>query len=155
MMGTTALGYLAAWGPFAGLCIWEMVAEPQVELLFISFWSKYMIIQEISAEYRFIASLFCKSATAYNPFIYFFMFKGFRDDTRHVFNRLAFDNKGFYFCDVQLELKSVALPLLWSFSSLCSFIWFFLFYLKCRFLLFLSILTKFFGGFYLWLEILS
>ena len=37
MMGTTALGYLAAWGPFAGLCIWEMVAEPQVELLFISF----------------------------------------------------------------------------------------------------------------------
>ena len=35
MMGTTALGYLAAWGPFAGLCIWEMVAEPQVELVLI------------------------------------------------------------------------------------------------------------------------
>ena len=30
MMGTTALGYLIAWGPFASLCIWEMITEPSV-----------------------------------------------------------------------------------------------------------------------------
>ena len=87
-MGTTALGYLAAWGPFAGLCIWEMVAEPQVTLIFICFLNCLIIcVQEIPADYRFIVCLFCKSATAYNPFIYFFMFKGFREDTRNVFKR--------------------------------------------------------------------
>ena len=88
MMGTTALGYLVAWGPFAGLCIWNMVAEPQVEQVCIGFLNSLIIhVQEISAEYRFIASLFCKSATAFNPFIYFFMFKCFREDTIKVFNR--------------------------------------------------------------------
>ena len=30
MTATTALGYLIAWGPFAGLCIWEMITEPSV-----------------------------------------------------------------------------------------------------------------------------
>ena len=30
MTATTALGYLIAWGPFASLCIWEMVTEPSV-----------------------------------------------------------------------------------------------------------------------------
>ena len=38
-------------------------------------------------EYRVIASLFCKTATAYNPFIYFFMSKGFRMDTKRIFQR--------------------------------------------------------------------
>ena len=28
------LGYLIAWGPFAGLCIWEMITEPSVRKYF-------------------------------------------------------------------------------------------------------------------------
>ena len=36
-----------------------------------------------------VACLFAKSATAYNPFIYFFMFKGFRRDTVIVFKRCS------------------------------------------------------------------
>ena len=34
MMATTAFGYLIAWGPFAGLCMWEMVTEPSVRKMF-------------------------------------------------------------------------------------------------------------------------
>ena len=34
--------------------------------------------------FRVVACLFCKSATAYNPFIYFFMGKEFRNDCRNV-----------------------------------------------------------------------
>ena len=30
MMAMTALGYLIAWGPFAALCMWEMVTKPRV-----------------------------------------------------------------------------------------------------------------------------
>ena len=71
MLALTAGGFLIAWGPFAGLCVWEMVTQPH----------------DIPAQYRFIASLFCKSATAYNPVIYFFMFRGFREDTRNVLSR--------------------------------------------------------------------
>ena len=44
--------------------------------------------QKIPSGYRVTASLFCKSATAYNPFIYFFMFKGFRAETRRVLRRM-------------------------------------------------------------------
>ena len=29
-MAATALSYLAAWGPFCVLCLWEMVVMPQV-----------------------------------------------------------------------------------------------------------------------------
>jgi hypothetical protein len=36
------------------------------------------------AAFRVVACLFCKSATAYNPFIYFFMGKEFRNDCRNV-----------------------------------------------------------------------
>ena len=35
LMATTAAGYLIAWGPFAGLCIWEMGTEPQVDIFTI------------------------------------------------------------------------------------------------------------------------
>ena len=57
------------------------------QIRIISFSDFFSDNQEIPSEYRFIASLFCKSATAYNPFIYFFMFKGFREDTRNVLHR--------------------------------------------------------------------
>ena len=30
LMATTAAGFIIAWGPFAGLCVWEMVTQPQV-----------------------------------------------------------------------------------------------------------------------------
>ena len=30
MLAMTATGYLIAWGPFASLCIWEMITEPKV-----------------------------------------------------------------------------------------------------------------------------
>jgi len=75
MMAMTAIGYLIAWGPFASLCIWEMVTEPK----------------DIPELYRVVVCLFAKSATAYNPFIYFFMFKGFRRDTVNVLKRFFYD----------------------------------------------------------------
>lgn len=69
-----ALGFMMAWLPFALLCFWEMVSPPD----------------EIPAAFRVIACLFCKTATAYNPFIYFFMGKEFRDDCRCVLEQLWF-----------------------------------------------------------------
>ena len=33
LMAATALSYLAAWGPFCVLCLWEMVVMPQVKSL--------------------------------------------------------------------------------------------------------------------------
>ena len=88
MLAMTAGGYLIAWGPFAGLCIWEMVTQPRVGRGHVEPGDILKIYtQDIPADYRFTASLFCKSATAYNPFIYFFMFRGFREDTRTVLNR--------------------------------------------------------------------
>ena len=30
LMATTAVGYFIAWGPSAGLCVWEMVTQPEV-----------------------------------------------------------------------------------------------------------------------------
>lgn len=45
--------------------------------------------KEIPSQYRLVASLFAKTSTAVNPFIYFFMSKGFRKDTLLVFSRLC------------------------------------------------------------------
>ena len=39
--------------------------------------------------FRMIACLFCKSATAYNPFIYFFMGREFRDDCAFIFSVIS------------------------------------------------------------------
>ena len=49
--------------------------------------------QQIPETYRVVVCLFAKTATAYNPFIYFFMFKGFRQDTVNVFKRYLFEKK--------------------------------------------------------------
>ena len=49
-----------------------------------------IILQDIPEVYRVVVSLFAKSATAYNPIIYFFLFKGFRKDTAQVFRRFVF-----------------------------------------------------------------
>ena len=49
--------------------------------------SSFTKLQDIPEAYRVVVSLFAKSATAYNPIIYFFMFKGFRKDTAIVFQR--------------------------------------------------------------------
>ena len=49
--------------------------------------SSFTILQDIPEAYRLVVSLFAKSAAAYNPIIYFFMFKGFRKDTAIVFQR--------------------------------------------------------------------
>ena len=43
--------------------------------------------------FRYAASLFCKTATAFNPFIYFFMSKGFRQDFILVMHRLCFGDE--------------------------------------------------------------
>ena len=45
-------------------------------------------LQQIPSGYRVTVSLFAKSAAAFNPFIYFFMFAGFRRDTRMVLRRM-------------------------------------------------------------------
>ena len=47
----------------------------------------YKYFQTIPSSLRVIACLFCKSATAFNPFIYFFMSKGFRRDTKVILYR--------------------------------------------------------------------
>lgn len=39
-------------------------------------WTEFLIYFSIA--FRVVASLFCKSAKAYNPFIYYFLSKGFR-----------------------------------------------------------------------------
>ena len=35
-MAVTAMGYLAAWGPFCVLCLWEMIVMPQVKMIYVS-----------------------------------------------------------------------------------------------------------------------
>ena len=35
LMAVTAMGYLAAWGPFCVLCLWEMIVMPQVKMIYI------------------------------------------------------------------------------------------------------------------------
>lgn len=45
------------------------------------------------SEIRVGASLICKSATAYNPFIYYFMSEGFRADLRWLGRRAGFSTK--------------------------------------------------------------
>ena len=51
------------------------------------FTTKNTILQEIPGQFRLVASLFAKTSTAVNPFIYFFMSEGFRKDTSFVFRR--------------------------------------------------------------------
>ena len=43
MMAMTAIGYLIAWGPFASLCIWEMITEPTVRTTHTLFSVKFYI----------------------------------------------------------------------------------------------------------------
>lgn len=69
-----ALGFMLAWLPFSLLCFWEMLSPPD----------------EIPGVFRVVSCLFCKTATAYNPFIYFFMGKEFRQDCRCVLEQLWF-----------------------------------------------------------------
>ena len=62
--------------------------------------------------FRYLASLFCKTATAFNPFIYFFMSKGFRQDFIVVMHRLG--HKSFFFClhhlNSERKMNSIGLP---------------------------------------------
>ena len=51
------------------------------------FTTKKTMLQEIPGQFRLVASLFAKTSTAVNPFIYFFMSEGFRKDTSFVFRR--------------------------------------------------------------------
>lgn len=52
--------------------------------------------------FRMIACLFCKSATAYNPFIYFFMGREFRDDCTFMF-RIITSRLGFWRSKTSIE----------------------------------------------------
>ena len=70
---TMAMGYITAWTPFAALSIFETFYPPT----------------EIPSAFRYTASLFCKSATAFNPFIYFFM----RQDFIEVMYRMCFGSE--------------------------------------------------------------
>ena len=44
--------------------------------------------------FRYTASLFCKIATAVNPFIYFFMVDSFRQDFVEVLGKLCLGGEG-------------------------------------------------------------
>ena len=48
----------------------------------------------VSVALRYTASLFCKAATAFNPFIYFFMSHGFRQDFIEVVYRCCIGSGG-------------------------------------------------------------
>ena len=57
--------------------------------------SKYIIILLHShTVFRYTASLFCKTATAFNPFIYFFMVESFRHDFVEVIGKLCLGGEG-------------------------------------------------------------
>ena len=48
----------------------------------------------IFSVFRYTASLFCKIATAVNPFIYFFMVDSFRQDFVEVLGKLCLGGEG-------------------------------------------------------------
>ncbi|KAK4294205.1 hypothetical protein Pmani_033145, partial [Petrolisthes manimaculis] len=64
-------GYVLAWLPYAVVCMWASYGDSTT----------------IPVALRIGASLICKSATAYNPFIYYFMSEGFRADLRWLGRR--------------------------------------------------------------------
>ncbi|XP_066956746.1 rhodopsin, GQ-coupled-like [Macrobrachium rosenbergii] len=66
-----AIGYVLGWMPYAIVCMWATYGD----------------YTQIPEGLRIGASLFCKSATAYNPFIYYFMSEGFRADLRWLAKR--------------------------------------------------------------------
>ena len=83
----TATGFIFAWLPFSVLSVWETFYPPteipaglSCERLLLSCLQKEGKFISIFPAYRVAASLFCKSATAFNPFIYFFLSQGFRRD---------------------------------------------------------------------------
>ncbi|XP_047480467.1 uncharacterized protein LOC125033167 [Penaeus chinensis] len=77
MSMVVAGGYVLGWLPYAAVCMWATYGE----------------YQHIPIEIRVGASLICKSATAYNPFIYYFMSEGFRADLRWLGRRAGFSTK--------------------------------------------------------------
>ncbi|XP_068214703.1 melanopsin-like isoform X2 [Palaemon carinicauda] len=71
MSVVVAIGYVMGWMPYAVVCMWATYGD----------------YTQIPEGLRIGASLFCKSATAYNPFIYYFMSEGFRADLRWLAKR--------------------------------------------------------------------
>ncbi|XP_071534960.1 uncharacterized protein [Panulirus ornatus] len=74
MSMVVAGGYILGWLPYATVCMWATYGD----------------YSAIPIELRVGASLICKSATAYNPFIYYFMSEGFRADLRWLGHRAGF-----------------------------------------------------------------
>ncbi|KAG7168667.1 Opsin 5-like 2 [Homarus americanus] len=73
MSMVVAGGYVLGWLPYAVVCMWATYGD----------------YSAIPIEVRLAASLICKSATAYNPFIYYFMSEGFRADLRWLGRRVG------------------------------------------------------------------
>ena len=70
------------WTLWSFIPLWSVIQESRVQKNKVYFW--------FFSAFRYAASLFCKSATAFNPFIYFFLSKGFRQDFVIVMHRLCF-----------------------------------------------------------------
>ncbi|XP_059093783.1 opsin-5-like [Tigriopus californicus] len=68
----TAAAFFVGWAPFAVLSIWETFYPPK----------------QIPVGYRVAAALLCKTATVFNPCIYFCMSQSFREDLRSFFIKL-------------------------------------------------------------------
>ncbi|XP_067119138.1 opsin-5-like [Centruroides vittatus] len=60
--------FIIAWSPYAVVCLWQSYID-----------------NSLSRIYIIVAALFCKSATAYNPFIYMFMSKSMQKETSKMF----------------------------------------------------------------------
>lgn len=65
--------YVIAWSPYSVVCLWEAYGD----------------VESLPWEFKIVAALFCKSATASNPFIYLFMSKGFRRETVETVQRFC------------------------------------------------------------------
>ena len=92
----SALAFMAAWIPFATLCLWEM-ATPPTQIPTRKFVFKYITLPCINTNFvisvfRVISCVTCKTATAYNPVIFFFMSPDFREDCRRLYSKLCYKN---------------------------------------------------------------
>lgn len=65
--------FIFAWTPYAVVSLYAMIAKPEI----------------ISPLVAILPALFAKSASCYNPIIYFFLFKKFRDSLRQTVRELC------------------------------------------------------------------
>ena len=77
MFATTAIGYLTAWGPFALLCIWEMVTEPIVSINPFKAVASLLYVSGNSRRISLYSFSVLQVCDCIQPFYLFLPFQGF------------------------------------------------------------------------------